>query len=221
MIKEPWEVGLLERAFEMAQRGFGRFQERLRPGITEIEAAALLEFELRMTGSDGLSFETIVASGPRSALPHARPQNIPLEPDLPVLIDFGLRYKGYCSDLTRIHFWSGARRPEFYDLVREAQEAAIRAVRPGASSSQVDKAARDLISANGYGDCFGHGTGHGLGLEIHELPRISAHTDVVLQEGMVFTVEPGIYVPDKWGVRIEDAVVVTADGCRLLSKRDG
>jgi Xaa-Pro aminopeptidase len=217
MVKEPEEIRILEEAFRMAQGAFRRFQEQVKPGMTEIEAAALLEFELRISGSDGLSFETIVASGPHSALPHARPRQAQIPGQEILLVDFGLKYRGYCSDLTRIHFWPDAPRPGFYDLVKEAQEAAIEATRPGASSRAVDSAARNLISGRGYGQNFGHGTGHGLGLEIHELPRISPHSDTPLLEGMVFTIEPGIYLPGECGVRIEDVVVVTSDGCRHLS----
>lgn len=219
MIKDKGEIQLLERAFQIAQTAYQHFAERIRPGMTEAEVAGILEFELRKAGGQGLAFETIVASGPRTSLPHASSTDKRIESNEYVLIDFGLKYQGYCSDLTRIHLSPEAKRPAIYQVVQEAQEKALALIKPGARSDQIDAAARSVISQHGFGENFGHSTGHGLGLEVHELPVISPRRPRELQEGMVFTVEPGIYLPGQYGVRIEDAVAVTHDGCKLLSDR--
>ncbi len=187
--------------------------------MTEAEVAGILEFELRKAGGQGLAFETIVASGPRTSLPHASSTGKRIESNEFVLIDFGLKYQGYCSDLTRIHLFPDAKRPAIYEVVQEAQEKALALIKPGAGSDQIDAAARSVISQHGFGENFGHSTGHGLGLEVHELPVVSPRRPRELQEGMVFTVEPGIYLPGQHGVRIEDAVAVTHNGCILLSDR--
>ena len=219
MIKDKGEIQLLERAFQIAQNAYHNFGERIRPGMSESEVAGILEFELRQAGGQGLAFETIVASGPRTSLPHASATDKRIESNEFVLIDFGLKYQGYCSDLTRIHLFPDAKRPAIYPVVQEAQEKALALIKPGVLSSQIDDAARSVISQHGFGENFGHSTGHGLGLEVHELPVVSARRPRELQEGMVFTVEPGIYLPGQHGVRIEDAVAVTHNGCQLLSDR--
>ncbi|MEE8348114.1 MAG: M24 family metallopeptidase, partial [Acidobacteriota bacterium] len=162
-------------------------------------------------------FETIVASGPRSSLPHAAATDRRIGEDEYLLIDFGLKYQGYCSDLTRIHPLSTTETPDIFKVVQEAQQAALSCIRPGASSSEIDAAARKVISRHGYGDYFGHSTGHGLGLEVHELPAIAALRPREIQEGMTFTVEPGIYLPEKHGIRIEDVVTVTPTGYSTIS----
>ena len=220
VIKDENEIELLENAFQMAQKAHHQSVKQVRSGMTEGEVAGILEFELRRAGGQGLAFETIVASGPRSSLPHGSSTAKVIKSDEFVLMDFGLKYQGYCSDLTRIHLLSDAQRPAIYQVVRDAQEAALALIEPGILSSQIDAATRSVISEHGFGDYFGHSTGHGLGLEVHELPRISALRPGEIQEGMVFTVEPGIYLPGQYGVRIEDAVVVTQNGYRLLSNRD-
>ncbi len=220
MIKDEEEIKILERAFQMAQNAYQQSVEQVRSGMTEGEAAGILEFELRKAGGQGLAFETIVASGPRSSLPHGSSTAREIESDEFVLIDFGLRHQGYCSDLTRIHLLPDAQQPAIYPVVQEAQEAALALIEPGVPSSRIDAAAHEVISQHGFGDYFGHSTGHGLGLEVHELPRISTLKPDEIQKGMAFTVEPGIYLPGQYGVRIEDAVVVTQDGYQLLSNRD-
>ncbi len=186
-------------------------------GSTELQVAGRFEALLRELGAEKSSFDTIVASGPRSSLPHGRATAKKIEASELVLVDFGLVLHSYCSDLTRVHFPPGAAKPAIFDIVREAQERALAAVRPGIMSSEVDRAARDCIAGYGFGEYFSHGTGHGLGLEVHEPPVISWRMPRLLQEGMAFTVEPGIYLPGQHGIRLEDVVVVTSNGCRLLS----
>jgi Xaa-Pro aminopeptidase len=220
MLKEPYEIRALENAFRIAQAAFTDILPEIGPGRTEIEIAGLFELELRKRGAEKAAFDTIVASGPRSSLPHGRASERVIQTDEIVLLDFGVQAAGYSSDLTRVVFPDPTRQPDIFEIVREAQQKAIKAARPGVLTSAVDAAARDHIAKNGYGDCFGHSLGHGLGLEVHESPLVSWRTPRPLQEGMVFTVEPGIYLPGRYGVRIEDAVVVTADGCRLLSDPD-
>jgi len=220
MIKDEEEIKLLEKAFQMAQKAYPQLVKQVCSGMTEREVAGILEFELRKAGGQGLAFETIVASGLRSSLPHASSTAREIESDEFVLIDFGLKYQGYCSDLTRIHLLPDAQRPAIYQVVQEAQEAALALIEPGVLSSQIDAAARGVISQHGFGNYFGHSTGHGLGLEVHELPRVSTLRPGEIQQGMAFTIEPGIYLPGQYGVRIEDAVVVTQNGYQLLSNRD-
>ncbi len=220
VIKDEEEIELLEKAFQMAHKAYQQAVKQVRSGMTEGELAGILEFELRKAGGQGLAFETIVASGPRSSLPHGSSTAREIESDEFVLMDFGLRYQGYCSDLTRIHLLSDAQRPAIYQVVQEAQEAALALIEPGVLSSEIDAAARGVISQHGFEDYFGHSTGHGLGLEVHELPRVSTLRPGEIQQGMAFTIEPGIYLPGQYGVRIEDAVVVTRNGYQLLSNRD-
>lgn len=220
ILKETAEIEAIQQAFQIAQIAYQSFKETISAGLTELQAAAKLEFELRRAGGEGISFETIIASGPRSSLPHGTATQKPLRKSEMVLIDFGVRYRGYTSDLTRIHLLAGAKKPEFYDVVREAQQKALQIIKPGVACCDVDKAARRFITDQGYGDSFGHSTGHGLGLEVHESPLISAKSRREIQEGMVFTIEPGIYLPGQCGVRIEDAIVVTRNGYRLLSGPD-
>ena len=217
MIKDAEEISLMQEAFRMAQQAYRQMKERVYAGMKEIDVAGILEFELRQAGGQGLAFETIVASGPRSSLPHAASTVRTIGEDEYLLIDFGLKYQGYCSDLTRIHPLSKAVLPDIFEVVQEAQKEALSRIRPGVCSSDIDAAARQVISRYGYGDHFGHGTGHGLGLEVHELPSLSALKPQEIQEGMTFTVEPGIYLPEEYGIRIEDVVAVTENGYSALS----
>jgi len=220
MLKEPHEIQTLENAFRIAQAAFAQILPEIRPGRTELEIAGLFELELRKRGGEKAAFDTIVASGPRSSLPHGRASRRVIGNDELVLIDFGVQAEGYCSDLTRVLFPGGAPEPDIFAIVHEAQQKAIQAAKPGILTSAVDAAARDHITKAGYGEYFGHSLGHGLGLEVHESPLVSWRAARPLEEGMVFTVEPGIYLPGRHGVRIEDAVVVTSTGCRLLSDPD-
>ena len=188
-------------------------------GRTEREVALALEEEMRRRGASGPSFPSIVASGPHGALPHAEPRDVEIPAGVLVTLDLGARLDGYCSDCTRT--WATGELDDdlaaIYDLVLRAQQAALDAVRPGPEGREIDAVARDLIAAEGHGDHFGHGLGHGVGLEVHEGPRLARTGTDALEPGNVVTVEPGVYVPGRGGVRIEDLVVVTEDGRDVLS----
>jgi Xaa-Pro aminopeptidase len=222
IIKDEGEVETIVRAGRIATDAFSRAIRRIRVGMTELELAALLEYEMMRGGASGPSFQTIVAEGPRAALPHARPTNRRINAGSLVLIDWGARVGHYCSDLTRVVF---VRRipPRFrrmYNVVRAAQRAGMEAVRPGARMRDPDAAARAVLRQAGMERAFSHGLGHGLGLDIHEAPRLSSRgpdANDPLKPGMVVTVEPGVYFPGIGGVRIEDDVLVTDQGCRLLT----
>lgn len=219
MIKDKAELQSLQEVFQMAHRALDRTIPLIHPGMREVEVAGLLELELRRTGSLAPPFETIVASGPRSSQPHGTASSKRIASDEFVLIDFGAKHKGYCSDLTRIHAFSDNLMPDIFHIVLEAQDAALGAIRVGGLSSEIDQAARRVIEKRGHGPHFGHSCGHGLGLEIHELPLISTRRARQILPGMVFTIEPGIYLPGQFGIRLEDAVVVTETGYRLLSQK--
>lgn len=221
-VKEPEELARIQEACRLADAAFERILQVLRPGITEREVALELEFFMRRQGADGVSFDPIVAAGPRGALPHARPTDAVLQAGQLVVLDFGCIVDGYCSDITRTVVIGKAdgRAREIYELVLRAQEAALEAVKAGADQVAVDQAARAVIEAAGYGDQFGHGLGHGVGLEVHEDPPRLNRTapSQPLEAGMVHSVEPGVYLPGWGGVRIEDLVQVTEDGCRILTQ---
>ena len=223
LIKDAFEVGTLRKAAGLLSEVAARALEVVTPGRAELEVAADVDSFLRQAGFSKPAFDTIVASGPNSALPHARPGARRLGPGDSVVLDFGGVYDGYCVDLTRTVQLPPASDAfaRTFGAVRAALDAAIAAIRPGVRASLVDSAARDVLVARGLGEAFVHGTGHGLGLEVHEEPRVtkpgSPILDEVLQPGMVFTVEPGAYLPGMHGVRIEDDVVVTAGGCEVLT----
>ena len=220
-IKDAEELELLETAVAIADRCFDYILAHLKPGVTEREIAWKMEVFMREQGAEALAFPSIVASGPNGALPHARPSDRALAAGEFVTLDFGCVWKGYCSDMTRTVFLGEPtdKDRELYDLVLTAQLAGVEAVRPGRSGKEVDAASRDIIAKAGYGDAFGHGLGHGVGLDVHEeIPRLSTRSDTVLAPGMVTSVEPGVYLPGWGGIRIEDLVVVTEDGCRILTK---
>ncbi len=219
MVKDADELSRIRAAVKLGAKLFDRAVEVLRPGIKEVEVAAEMELAARRGGAEEMSFPTIIASGARSALPHGRASEHAIAPGGFVVCDFGVILSGYCSDQTRT-VWVGtvptdARKA--YEAVREAQLAAIAAVKPGVRTGEVDAAARKLLQKAGFGRYFTHSTGHGVGLEIHEAPRVADGQKEVLQPGMVITIEPGVYFPGKWGVRIEDMVVVTAGGCEVLT----
>ncbi len=219
MVKDADELRLIRAAVALGAKLFDRALEVLRPGVKETEVAAEMELAARRGGAEEMSFPTIIASGARSALPHGRASNQPIARGGFVVCDFGVILSGYCSDQTRT-VWVGpvsedARRP--YEAVREAQQAAINAVRPGIPVGEVDAAARKVLRKAGLGRYFTHSTGHGVGLEIHESPRVADGQREILQPGMVITIEPGVYFPGKWGVRIEDMVAVTAGGCEVMT----
>lgn len=219
-IKDEVEIELLSQAVAIADQAFTHILGFLKPGLTERQVALELEHFMQSLGADGASFEIIVASGPRSSLPHGVATDRVLGKDEFVKLDFGCRYQGYCSDMTRTVVLGRAdeKQREVYDIVREAQEAAVRGIRAGITGKEADALARDLITARGYGEMFGHGLGHGIGKAVHELPGVGSQSEKILPAGSVVTVEPGIYIPEWGGVRIEDMVVVQEGGCLNLTK---
>ncbi len=220
VIKTRFEIEAIRKALYLAEQGFEEMAASLSPGMTEKQAAWNLEKILKEAGAEALSFPTIVAGGPNSAMPHAVPGNRPLMAGEPILFDWGVRLNGYCSDITRT-FVIGKPDETFtkvFQTVREAQEMAIAAIKPGVEARSVDAVARSHIEKTGFQGRFGHGLGHGVGLAIHEGPRVSPLSDAVLKPGMVCTVEPGIYLPDWGGVRLENMIVVTDNGAEVLNK---
>jgi Xaa-Pro aminopeptidase len=219
MIKDDEELDCIRAAVKLGATLFDRALQVLRVGVKETEVAAEMEYAARRAGAEQMSFSTIIASGARSALPHGRASQQPIPSGAFVVCDFGVILAGYCSDQTRT-VWMGTESAEarqVYERVREAQQAAIYAVRPGATVGMVDSAAREVLRAAGLDEYFTHSTGHGVGLEIHETPRVAANQKQILQPGMVITIEPGVYFPGKWGIRIEDMVAVTPQGCEVLT----
>jgi Xaa-Pro aminopeptidase len=218
-VKDAAEVASMRRAAALADQALHWLLERGLIGRRERELALELEQRIRSLGAEDPSFPAIVAGGAHGALPHASPRDVEISRGELVVIDWGARVDGYNSDCTRTVAAGapGEDAASIYEVVLEAQLAGVGAVRPGAEGSEVDATARAVIEAAGYGDRFGHGLGHGVGLEVHENPRLSQRSDDVLAAGNAVTVEPGIYLPDRFGVRIEDLVVVTDDGCEILS----
>ncbi|KPK88437.1 MAG: hypothetical protein AMJ94_15030 [Deltaproteobacteria bacterium SM23_61] len=217
--KEPEEVEKIRRAIAIASEAFQDTLPRLKPGVREKTVGDFLEFRMKRRGGESSSFPVIVASGVRAALPHGRASAKGIEKGEMVIIDFGARHEGYHSDETKtvIVGKPESRQRKVYDLVRKAQEGAIRAVRPGESFRRIDNAAREVIDRAGYGKFFGHGTGHGIGLAVHEAPTVSPRGSGVAEEGMVFSIEPGVYIPGWGGVRLEDLVLVTDRGSEVLT----
>jgi Xaa-Pro aminopeptidase len=219
-VKEPGEVDAVRAAAKLADEALQAVLERGLAGRTEHEVAVDLEHSIRLLGAEEVSFPPIVASGAHGALPHASPRRESIPPGVLVTIDWGARLDGYCSDCTRTFATGESVDDEalaVYELVRAVQERSVEAVRAGASGKEVDALGRSEIGEAGHGEHYGHGLGHGVGLEVHERPTLSTRSKDTLAAGNVVTVEPGIYVPDRFGVRIEDLVVVTAGGCDVLS----
>lgn len=218
-IKEAGEIAKIKKAVRIAARALSYARRIIRPGLREIEIAAELERFVRYNGGSSTSFETIVASGKNSSFPHHLTSHRKLKRGEPLFIDIGVDYQGYKSDLTRTFFLgkipSGISK--IYDIVRQAQTQAINRVKPGTKTCQLDECARQHIAKQGYGGFFTHNLGHGIGLEVHEFPFISANNKATIEAGMTFTVEPAIYLPNKFGIRIEDDVLVTKTGCEVLS----
>ena len=215
VMKNEQELQWMEKAESIGDAAFSYILGELKAGVTELEIAAKLEYYMRSHGAEGTSFDTIVASGYHSAMPHAVPSEKKLEPGDFVTMDFGCIYDGYCSDMTRTvavgHVTDEMQT--VYDTVLNAQLAGIAACKAGVTGRDVDAAGRKIIEAAGYGDAFGHGFGHGVGLEIHEAPVASPRGEAPLPAGSIVTAEPGIYLPGKFGVRIEDMLYVIEDGC--------
>lgn len=222
MVKDDAELARLAKAEAIGDAAFSYILDRIKPGITEAEIALELEFYMKRQGASRLSFDTIAASGPNSSMPHAQVTNRRVEKGDFVTMDFGCVYQGYCSDMTRT-VAVGTPTEEMkkvYQIVLDANLRAMDSIREGVRCSEIDAVARDYIRDCGYGAYFGHGLGHGVGLDIHEEPRFSPKCDVITRENMVITDEPGIYLPGRFGVRIEDLVVVKKDGFETLSRSD-
>jgi len=220
-IKEPDEIVLIQKAADIADKALEAVTANLKPGVTELDLAWQLEKTMREMGSQSMPFEVIVGAGPNSALPHAKPSNHRIKPGEPIVIDIGARYGGYSSDLTRTVCIGkpDSTFKKIYDIVLSAQENAINHITAGMNGVKADDLARQIIITSGYGDKFGHGTGHGVGLATHDpAPRLSplAPTDP-LRDGMVFSIEPGIYLPEWGGVRIEDLAMLDKGKVKLLS----
>lgn len=219
-VKDPGELDRLSEAARIADDALGNVRTQLAQGMSEAEFGRLLDYEMRNLGASEPSFETIVASGPNAAKPHHRPARRTIRSGELIVLDFGARFDGYCSDMTRTVWLSEVGDAELrraVSVVSQAQAAGVAAVAPGVACADVDRACREVIEDAGWGDRFVHGTGHGVGLEIHEAPSVAATSADTLSVGHVVTVEPGVYLPGVGGVRIEDTVVVSDDGCRPLN----
>jgi len=219
MVKSKEEIARIRLSVQTNSQAFEKTVQSIRPGVSESHIAAELEFQMRRLGAEKAAFETIVAAGPRSALPHARPGDRKVGVDELLLIDMGACQDGYMSDMTRMLFFGklNTRIRDMYKAVLKAQMAAIAAVHEGITTGQVDQKARQVLESEGLGKAFVHSTGHGLGLEIHEPPRVGRRDKTRLQAGMVITIEPGAYIRDFGGIRIEDTVLVTKNGCEILT----
>ena len=217
--KEPEELEKIRQAIRIASASFADALPRMKPGAGERNVADFLEFRMKRNGGDKPAFDTVLASGPRAALPHGAASEKRMQKQETVVVDFGVRFKGYNSDETKTLILGKLddQQRKIYETVRRAQGKAMRAIRPGVSVRRIDATAREVITRAGYGKYFGHGTGHGVGLAVHEEPSISPRGVGVVQEGMVFTVEPGIYIPGWGGVRLEDMVLVTSRGVEVLT----
>ena len=218
-MKDEEELAMMSKAALIGCDLFEHILGFLRPGLKEIDVAAELEYRARLAGAEGMSFETIVASGVRSALPHGRATSTVLPRRGFVTLDFGIILEGYCSDMTRTVYLGSARarERETYEAVLQAQEAGVQAVHAGASCAEIDEAARSVLRRAGLAEAFSHSTGHGVGLEIHESPRVGVGQNTKLVSGMVVTIEPGIYLAGEFGIRIEDMVAVTPAGGQVLT----
>ena len=218
-VKDEDEIAIMVEAALVGCQLFEHILGFIRPGLREIEVAAELEYQARLMGAEAMSFDTIVASGVRSALPHGRASDSILPRRGFLTLDFGVILKGYCSDMTRTVHLGKPRNEErdAYNSVLEAQQAGVAAVSSGVTCAEVDEAARSILRRDGLANAFSHSTGHGVGLEIHEQPRIGAGQNTRLLPGMVITIEPGVYLPGKFGIRIEDMVAVTATGGQVLT----
>lgn len=219
-IKTEEEIEFISKAASVSDKAFLELLPFIKVGVTEKELAARLEYLLKKNGGDGLAFETIAVSGENSSKPHGEPGDRIINNGDFITLDFGATYRGYCSDITRTVAVGNItdEMKKIYDSVLKAQTEALKHIRPGAVCKDIDAVARKIITDAGYGDAFGHGLGHSLGIEIHESPSLSPSCDEVLKENTVITCEPGIYLKEKFGVRIEDTVLVTKEGCIPLNK---
>jgi Xaa-Pro aminopeptidase len=220
MAKEPSELSAIREAVRIADAVYERISGFLSPGLQEREVAAEIDYALRKMGAEGEAFDTLVASGARSALPHGKPTVRRIAQGELILLDFGARFQGYHSDITRTVVMGApdSRQEEIYGIVLEAQSKAIEAIRPGLEGREVDAVARECIAKKGYGQYFGYGLGHGLGLSVHDRRILGRRSEIVLATGMVVTVEPGIHIPGWGGIRIEDDVLITESGAEVLTQ---
>lgn len=218
-VKDEEEIAIIEKACSIADMAYDHILKMIRPGMTEIEVANQVDFYMRSLGATSVSFDTIVASGLRSAMPHGVASEKVIEQGDLITLDFGCYYQGYVSDMTRTFAMGdpGEKLKEIYQIVLDAQLAVLDAAKPGFTGIQLDAVARDYITKYGYGEAFGHSTGHGIGLEIHEGPNVSSRAEKQFVPGNVITDEPGIYLPGIGGVRIEDDLLITKDGNRVLT----
>ena len=213
------EIKKIQTAIDIAESAYSNIRKKIKAGLTEKNLADILEFEIRKQGGEKSSFEIICAAGARASQPHARTTGRKIQDEDAILIDWGACFQFYNSDLTRISFIDriSPKFKKIYQIVLDAQSFAIDSVKPGRKAKDIDYAARNYITKKGFGKHFGHGLGHGIGLAVHEGPTINAKNKEILEEGMVFTIEPGIYIPEWGGIRIEDIVLVTPHGCNVLS----
>ena len=219
-VKEDWELARMKKAQEITDLAFTEMLGKIQPGLTEKQLQAELVYSLLKNGADNLAFEPIVVSGPNTSMPHGVPgERVVQEGDF-ITMDFGALYQGYCADMTRTVAvgYATEEMEKVYNTVLQAQEAAIAATKAGMTGKEIDADARQIITDAGYGTYFGHGYGHCLGMEVHEAPNCNPGGNVVMESGMVSSAEPGIYLPGKFGVRIEDVVIFTADGCENITK---
>ena len=219
VVKDAGEIELMARAADVTDRVFEDIVGLMSPGVTERDIAAEIEYRARRLGADGTAFEPIVASGPRAALPHATPSDRKIATGDVVIVDMGVRWRGYNSDMTRTVSVgeTSVQLREVYSTVARAQELALMGAGPGVRAADLDAVARGYIADHGYAEAFGHSLGHGVGLQVHEAPSLSSRSEDTLQPGMIVTIEPGIYISGWGGVRIEDLVVITDEGSRVLS----
>ncbi|MCX5849457.1 MAG: Xaa-Pro peptidase family protein [Deltaproteobacteria bacterium] len=219
--KDKAEIALMKKAAEISSLSIRSLIDKIKPGFTEKEVALELELEARRSGADGLAFEAIVAAGENAAFPHAKPTDRKIKKGDFVVIDFGVKYKGYCSDETcTIAFGKlTCRQKNAYQMVKEAHGRALAGIKANVSAAAVDRCARGVFGKK-YGRYFVHGTGHGVGLEVHEAPRLTSDSADILEPRMVVTIEPGLYIPGLWGIRIEDTVLVKENGCEKFTKMD-
>lgn len=213
-IKQPGELVLIKKAVEIAETTLNKIMSSIKAGVTEEDLASEFEYQVRKNGAESVSFDSIVAIGERASMPHARPTIKKIKKGDLVLIDCGAKYRGYCSDITRCFNVGKAKgdTKKIFSVVKEAQRIAFEMISEGVSCKSVDKAARDFIDKQGYKNRFGHSLGHGVGLDVHESPSLSSRSEQVIEKGMVFTVEPGIYIQNKIGIRNEDMVYITETG---------
>lgn len=221
-VKTEEEIGFIKTAQQIAERALSKAMARVKPGMSERELMADINYEMIIGGAEKYSFETITAFGANSAQPHHHPSDKKLDKDELILVDMGAKYKGYCSDMTRTFCLGdpGEQLVRVYQIVKEAQEYAIKYIKAGMTCHEADALAREYITANGYGECFGHSFGHGVGIDIHEAPSVGRNSLTVLQPNMIITAEPGIYIAGLGGVRIEDMLVVGNDGVTNITSYD-